>query len=139
MPPPKFTHTRIAPRFYDLLRSGPLGARTFQEAGYRIGDGWLQSDVSVISPDQKLVDDYLSGAPMIAAEILSSRNTAPQIERKLTLYLSEGSRQVWVIDPKRRTTTVYRLSDGQVFRNPIDKIYRSEAAGVTIDLAQLFD
>lgn len=91
LPPPKHTHAKVAKRFHLLLVTA-LGARqVWHEGGYRIGGGWLQPDVSVAWPEQRLEDDYLIGAPMIAIEVLSPVNTAAQIERKITLGTSRST------------------------------------------------
>jgi cell division protease FtsH len=51
---------------------------------------------------------YWALAPDLAVEILSSSNTASEVQEKILDYLDAGSRMVWVLDPRRRTVTVYR-------------------------------
>jgi Uma2 family endonuclease len=138
LPPPKLSHSHIAKRFCRLLFTRLPETRVWQEAGYRIGDGWLQPDVSVTWPDQSVENDYLVGAPAIAVEILSPRNTAAEIDRKITLYLSEGGGEVWVVNSKRKIMTVYRASSGQVLRIVADSTYTSDLLGLTIELPQVF-
>lgn len=138
LPPPKFRHTKIAQRLYDLLRAAPPGKRTFQEAGYRLADGWVQPDVSVTYPEQLVEGGYLKGSPVLAIEILSPSNTAGQIERKLTLYFSEGANEVWVVDPDKRNMTAYRRVGEDVHRVAVHEQYVSSALGVAITLDQLF-
>jgi Uma2 family endonuclease len=138
MPPPKFRHTKVAQRLYDALRAATPGERTLQEAGYRIAEGWVQPDVSVTEPDHRLEAGYLIGAPALAIEILSPRNTAGQIERKLTLYFSEGADEVWVVDPDKRSMTVYRRVGEEVHRLAIRDRYAAAHFDVTIVLDQLF-
>jgi Uma2 family endonuclease len=138
MPPPKFRHTKIAQRLYDLLRAAASGERTVQEAGYRVGGGWVQPDVSVTRADHPLNAGYLAGAPELAIEILSPRNTAGQIEQKLTLYFSEGADEVWVVDPDKRSMTVYRRVGEEVHRLAIRDRYAAAHFDVTIVLGQLF-
>lgn len=136
-PPPKYRHARIAKRLYDLLSQSVLGDRVFQEGGYRIGGGWLQPDVSVTRSDHALDAGYLTGAPLLAVEILSPSNTAAAIERKLTLYFSEGADEVWVIAPDKRSMSVYKRADTQVQRLSVHDRYESSAFGVTVDLHSL--
>ena len=95
-------------------------------------------DVSVTWPEQSVVNDYLDGAPTLAVEILSPRNTAAEIDRKITLYLSEGGGEVWVVNPKRRIMTVYRTVTGQVHRIVVDSSYTSELLGLTVALSTIF-
>ncbi len=138
LPPPRFDHSQIAAWFFDLLRTVLGKSRVWLETGYRIGGGWLQPDVSVIWPNQPLVDGYLSGSPMLAVEILSPANSAADIERKLTLYLSEGGGEVWVVDSKRRIMTVYRKIGDQVVRVVVDSTYTSDLLNITVDLSEVF-
>jgi Uma2 family endonuclease len=139
LPPPIFRHSVIAKRFYDLLAATHHKPSLFQETGYRIVGGWLQPDLSVIWPDQRPSGDYLVGGPMVAIEILSPANSAADIERKLTLYLSEGGGEVWVADHKRKIMSVYRKTAGQVVRVVVDSTYTSDLLGITIELSRVFD
>ena len=138
MPPPKFRHTKVAQRLYDTLRAAAPGERTLQEAGYRIGGGWVQPDVSVMRTNHPLDAGYLIGAPALAIEILSPRNTAGQIERKLTLYFSEGADEVWVADPDKGSMTVYRRVGEEVHRLTVGDRYAASSFDVTVVLDQLF-
>lgn len=62
---------------------------------------------------------------MIAVEILSS---GEDIERKITLYFAEGALE----------GSVYRRDNGQVVRTAVGSSYKSEAAQVTVTLADIF-
>ncbi len=46
-------------------------------------------------------------APDLAVEILSPNDRPGRLLRKVLFYLRHGVRMVWVIDPKRRSVTVY--------------------------------
>jgi Uma2 family endonuclease len=72
---------------------------------------------------------------MIAVEILSPHEDT---ERKLTLYFAEGALEVWVLDVKHKSMTVYRRSGDQIVRLVVDAAYRSDAAQVTVSLGELF-
>ncbi len=132
-PPPTLKHSFISLWFTELLRTVLPFGRVAIEAGYRIGGGWLQPDVSVIHPDQKVDDGYAIGSPMLAIEVLSPSLTALQIDRKRALCFEEGTREVWVVNPKRRTMTVYRNTE----RIPVESSYASDLFGLTIDLTQM--
>lgn len=47
-------------------------------------------------------------APDLAVEIVSPSNTALEILEKTEDYLDAGTRLVWVVEPRRRSITVYR-------------------------------
>ena len=67
---------------------------------------WLQPDVSVTWPEQKIDNDYKQGGPMIAVEISSGANTDEEMERKRLRYLEHGTGEVWILYPKTRTMLV---------------------------------
>jgi Uma2 family endonuclease len=48
------------------------------------------------------------GAPDLAVEIVSPSQTFGQAQEKARFFLAAGSRLAWVIEPQRRTVTVYR-------------------------------
>ena len=101
LPPPKLLHARIARRIYELLRTGPLCDRVWQEAGYLVGGGSRQPDVSISHSHQAIENDYLDGSPLTAVEILSPANSAAQIRPQTDTYFEENACQVWVLNQKR--------------------------------------
>jgi Uma2 family endonuclease len=103
--------------------------------GYRIGPGWIEPDVSVSWPDQRLDEKYFLGAPMIAVEILSP---GEEIDRKLTLYFADAAQEVWVVDTKRSALTAYVRQNDRVIRQAVDREFRSDAAGAVFSLTEIF-
>lgn len=73
---------------------------------------------------------------MIAVEIPSP---GEEIDRKLTLYFADGAQEVRVIDTRRRAVTVYARQDDKVIRHVVDREFRSDAAGATFSLAEVFE
>ena len=51
---------------------------------------------------------FFRGAPDLAVEVRSPSNSAREMATKARGYLAAGTRLVWVVDPDRRTVTVYR-------------------------------
>lgn len=133
MPPPKLTHTRIARSVFFLLAARFGRERTWHDhTGYRLGDNWLEPDVSVTWPDQQVDEsDYFLGAPMIAVEVLSA---GEDIDSKITLYLHGGAREVWVINPRLGTLVVYTAEA----RVEVTDEYRSALVEQPILLADVF-
>lgn len=134
MPPCEIGHAVLTKRVFSLLAE-VVEPRAWMHAGYRIGPGWIQPDVSLSWPDQREDEKYLVSSPMVAVEILSP---GEEIERKLTLYFADGALEVWVIDRKHRTMTVSVRRGGEVLRFAVEDRYTSDAAGVTVVLDQLF-
>src|SRR5579871_2784430 len=90
LPPPVSTNTLIAKWLYDLLLRTTDPGRVLFEAGYRIAGGWLQPDVSVLWPEQKMFGQYWAGGPALANEVLSTANTAAQMGRKSAAPHDDG-------------------------------------------------
>ena len=51
---------------------------------------------------------YPELAPDLAVEVKSPGNSNPEMASKAAMWLSYGSREVWVADPETTTITVYR-------------------------------
>ncbi len=51
-------------------------------------------------------------SPDLAVEVLSSANTAAEMDRKRAEYFAGGTRLVWVVDPPTRTVAVYTPEAG---------------------------
>jgi Uma2 family endonuclease len=121
------------------LLTGSLSTHSvWIEMGYRIGEGWFQPDVSISHPEQQVANDYYSGAPLLAIEILSPGNTAAQPDRKLALYFEDGAAEVWVVNPPHRTMTVYQRTQTAVSMITVQNLYTSQLLGVAVELSNLF-
>jgi Uma2 family endonuclease len=97
------------------VRANRLGAVYAAETGFRL----TSNPDTVRAPDiafvcQQRVSEvgatkgYWPGAPDLAVEVLSPDDRTPQVERKVSNWLTAGAKQVWVVSPKLRTITVYR-------------------------------
>ena len=90
---------------YGVVRSG--------EPGYRLErdpDTVRAPDVAWIAPGRipPGTQGYPELAPDLAVEVKSPGNSYAELAAKAGMWLSYGSRQVWVADPERVTITVYR-------------------------------
>jgi Uma2 family endonuclease len=88
------------------------------EAGVRLArdpDTTVGIDVVVVSAEtlarQSDETALIDGVPLLAVEILSPSDTIVEVNEKIDVYLSTGVPLVWIIDPYRRTVTVYRPSE----------------------------
>ena len=109
-------------------RSSHPEFRVLIEAGYRLDrETALQPDASVIETariDDQSLTEVPAEAPLIAVEVVSS-DPADRLEYKISKYLSLGTREVWVVYPKRKVVYVHRHAG--VFRLGIEGTLRSEA------------
>jgi Uma2 family endonuclease len=132
LPPATYQHNEIARAFHELLITVVDKRRVRSFEGYQLKHGWLIPDVSIAWPDQP-VAEWLQGAPMIAIEIVSSANTAEEIDRKVGAYLQAGGGEAWVVYPATRSMTVFRKEE--TLR--ITDAYRCKRIGVTVNLDEL--
>jgi Uma2 family endonuclease len=68
-------------------------------------------DVSVVFREIGSVKE-VTGAPDIAAEILSPSNSRREMKRKLEQFFATGCKLAWIIDPKTRTIEVWESAAG---------------------------
>ncbi|TAF28604.1 MAG: Uma2 family endonuclease, partial [Oscillatoriales cyanobacterium] len=93
-----------------------LGAMFDSSTAFKMKSGNKRSpDVSFMAKERlqgldDIPDGFLEGAPDLAVEILSPSNTVAEIHDKLVEYFENGSRLVWVINPKEKYVLVYRSS-----------------------------
>lgn len=136
VPPPVNEHSVIARRIQRLLTEKLGWDRVWPDhTGYRIAGGWLEPDVSIAWPDQRRDEKYFLGSPMIAVEILSPGEDWAE---KLDLYMADGAKEVWVIDHRKSTMRVFLAEQDKVILHRVTDAFRSEAAGLTIELADIF-
>ncbi len=114
--PPMFSHGRYALRIGAALETflslHPLGLASV-EASFRLKS---QPDV-VRAPDVCFMthqalenvsqDSYIDGAPTLAVEVISKNDTYEEVEDQVMLYLEAGAEAVWVVNPRRKTVSVY--------------------------------
>ena len=135
IPPPELSHSELMKRVYARLLTTLHESRIWPDGtGYRIAGGWIMPDVSISWPDQPRDQKYFLRAPMLAVEVISE---GENIERKLTLYLAEGASEVWVLDRKHRSMTVYAEHNGVVIRTAVRNHYRSDVVG-EVELSDIF-
>jgi Uma2 family endonuclease len=115
-------HGKIASRIGRLLGNYTdtrnLGD-VYSEVGYlveRHPDTVRGPDVSFVRREQvsRIVDSdkFIPFAPDLAVEVVSPNDRAVEVEEKVEMWISHGTRLVWVVDPKSETVTVHRPGTG---------------------------
>ena len=109
------------------VRSKKLGVCFGAETGFKLAsdpDTVRAPDVAFIRreriPESGIPKKFWPGAPDLAVEVLSPGDTRREVDEKVEDWLESGARAVWVINPKRRSVSVYRsltdvtrLSEGE--------------------------
>jgi len=104
--------TTLIRKIGEYLDKHPGGHLYGSSAGFQLSDDDLLSpDISFVSterlPGGKSPKGYADFAPDLAVEIISPNDRLTDIEEKVQLYLSHGTRRVWVINPNLRSATIY--------------------------------
>ena len=106
--------TRLSGVLDDFARQHDLGLVIGDNVGYvlrRDPDHVRAPDVSFIAresvPEGDDLDRFAEGPPTLAVEIISPNDRADDIHAKVQEYLEAGTRQVWVLWPRRQSVSVY--------------------------------
>jgi len=140
---PKMGHAKLQSQLVRLLRpqAEHLGVVATEVAFRALPEYELRgADVAFVSRerwDATSDDDNLHGSPELVIEVLSPSNTKAEIHEKAVLFLSTGTKEFWVLDPKRRTVSVTPQSGNPVVYRIGDRIplpmFQSE-----LDVAGIF-
>lgn len=105
--------SRIGALLRDFVQNHELGEVAAAETGFLIErnpDTVRAPDVGFVRRD-RLINapqrGYFPGAPDLAVEVLSPDDSAADTNAKVQEWLHAGTTQVWVVDPKHCTVTVY--------------------------------
>jgi Uma2 family endonuclease len=118
-PPAGFEHGDIGLTLGAMLKEHVKKNRLGKAVGADTGFILARDPDVVRAPDAGFVSrarieqlgvpkQFFPGAPDLAVEIVSPGDTMYEIEEKVDDFLAAGTRLVWVVNPRRRTVTVYR-------------------------------
>ncbi len=109
---------KIGWRLAQFVEDHNLGESYAAETGFIIEtnpDTVRAPDASFVSAERaKAVGDitgFFPGPPDLAIEVISPGDTYTEVETKALDWLRAGTQMVLVIDPKKKTVTVYRDLD----------------------------
>jgi Uma2 family endonuclease len=104
----------IAWRIKTFVNERRLGTVYAAETGFLLGrdpDTLLAPDVAFVRadrlPERTQQHGYLALAPDLVVEVVSPSDTSRYVSDKVLTYLDAGCRLVWVVEPERRTVTVW--------------------------------
>jgi Uma2 family endonuclease len=119
MPLPGFPHGRIATRLgrplAQFVEDHQLGEVLIGDVGFQVTwnpDTVLGPDVTFISKARldKVVEmkGFWQGPPDLAVEVYSPGYRPGKVSKRISGWFSFGTKQVWIVDLKHSTVTVYR-------------------------------
>ena len=127
-----------------------------RDYGFTLVEGGFSPDKdrsTLLAPDVAFVrkermplpfpQPYFDFMPDLAVEILSPSNTQAELSRKTAIYLENGTRMLWIVNPMERNAEVYRrTADGQidVIMIDINGVLSGEDVlpGFTLEMLELF-
>ena len=119
MPPPGHPHGRIAFRLSVLLGQfildNGLGDGFINDTGFQLTwnpDTVLAPDLAFVTNERfaegRNKEGYWPGPPHLAVEVLSPHDRPGKVRKKISQWFGFGVQQVWIVDPKHLTVTIYR-------------------------------
>jgi len=100
------------------VRAQQLGTTFAGDSGFLLAsdpDTVRAPDVAFVASDRigdaGIPRSYWRGPPDLAVEVVSPNDRHSEVEAKALDWLGAGTRAVLVVDPSRRTATVYRARD----------------------------
>lgn len=119
MSPAGFHHGRLimnlATPLDQHVRAQKLGVVCAAETGFLLAtnpDTVRAADVAFIRQERlnpvAEPEGYWPGAPDMAVEVVSPNDLYTEVDEKVTDWLDAGTRLVVVVNPRKRTVTVYR-------------------------------
>jgi len=118
MSPTGIAHGRIAARIIGSLMAHleihPIGEVYSNDVGFRVArnpDSVLAPDVAFVRKE-RVVDStkFFEGAPDLAIEVVSPRDSYSDVEEKAADWLRAGARAVIIVDPTRKSARIDRAS-----------------------------
>ena len=97
-----------------FVKRRKLGRVFTAETGFYLGRGpdtVRAPDVAFVRAERIPADEdrrgFFEGPPDLAVEIVSPNDRVAEILEKVSDYLRAGTLEVWLIDPRKRTITIY--------------------------------
>jgi Uma2 family endonuclease len=150
MPPAGFEHGAVELNLTTPLdvyvRANQLGRVVGAETGFLLAtnpDTVRAPDIGFVSqnriPVSGLTRRYWPGAPNLAVEVISPNDTYNEVDDKVEEWLNAGTELVWVVNPRRRTVTVYRAGANPVVLTANDVLDGgSVVPGFSIRVSEIF-
>jgi len=131
----------------EYVRARRLGHICGAETGFRIArapDTVRAPDIAFIRHDRRgkepLPQGFFEGAPDLAVEVLSPRDTVFEVEEKVAEWLRVGCAMVWVVNGQRRSVSVHRPGGLVTIVTETDTLEGGDLLpGFALPVAQIFE
>ena len=92
--------------------TAPYDVRLFYQED-ESDDTVVQPDIIIVCDPNKLGKEGCRDAPDAVIEILSSSNTAMEMDRKKNLYLKAGVPELWIVNPELQQVEINIIENGR--------------------------
>lgn len=106
---------RLGAKLATFVEEHDLGIVFGAETGFRLAsdpDTVRAPDLSFVAkknlPAEEPKEGFWPGAPDLVVEVLSPGDRTGEVDEKIDAWLSAGSAEVWIVNPKLKTVTVYK-------------------------------
>lgn len=82
---------------------------------------------------------FFPGAPDLAVEVLSPGDTASEVQEKAEAWLASGCKEVWLVDPRRKTATKLIPAEDSIVQQSVETLTTDLLPGFSLAVAQLFE
>lgn len=131
---------------YAFVEKEDLGVVTGESGMMRLFHGLVRiPDVAFASWERIGADEVPDTAvadfgPELAVEVLSKGNTVAEMSRKRQEYFRAGAKQVWLVDPRKRTVRVYTDPESFVVLTDRQKLTGGDLLpGFSVPINRIFD
>ncbi|MDT4898998.1 MAG: hypothetical protein QOH25_4075 [Acidobacteriota bacterium] len=137
---------RITLALAQYVEANGLGETLGAETGFILAtnpDTVRAPDAAFVSreriPPGDFPEKFWPGAPDLAVEVISPSDTLYEVEEKIEEYLEAGVKLIWIINPKKRTITIYQSNiEPQTLTEADTLDGREVVPGFQYSLARLF-
>lgn len=137
---------RLAGPLSEHIWTHGLGEVFAAETGFQLTfgpDTVLAPDISFVAKERLEQigekEGFWPGAPDLVVEVLSPSDRASKVDKKTLRWLSYGAKQVWIVNPKNRSVTVYRShEDTTTFSGSDDLEAQDLLPGFRLSLDRIF-
>lgn len=146
---PGFPHGRIQARLIgpllQFVSEHDLG-EVFGELGFKLTlnpDTVLGPDVAFISKrrleEANEIEGYWQSAPDLAVDILSPSDRPSRVGARVSGWFGYGVEQLWVVNPKKSTVTIYRSPSDSITFSGSDELEADDLfPGFRLSLNKIF-
>jgi len=133
-------------RLRSYVKLNKLGLVLGGDTGFTVArdpDTVLAPDVSFTRASRfgygRLPRGYFEGAPDLAVEVMSPKDSVPKVDQKAETYLRTGTRLVWIVRPQDRSAIVRRADGSSARLMPLASLDGEDVVpGFTCALTDLF-